>query len=224
MTDQSVVEHLQSRVRDRQACAPPARPLVGERTALVVVDLQNFFVAPGMPMTVPAAESLIPRVNRLATGVRSAGGVVAWVQMTADPDGPPWRNFYATRPPSLEATLTEMLRPGRPAHALHADLRTEPADLFVQKRRFSAFLQGSSDLDRVLRARGVDTIVVVGTLSNVCCESTSRDAMMLDYRVLLVSDANAALDDVLASMTLLNIVTAFGEVPSTEEVLALLAG
>ena len=223
MTDESLAEHLRSRVRERQACAPPARPLVGERTALVVVDLQNFFVAPGMPMTVPAAEAILPRVNRLATAVRAAGGVIAWVQMTADPDGPRWQSFYAMRPVSLEATLTEMLRPGHPAHALHPDLRTEPGDLFVQKSRFSAFLQGSSDLDGLLRGRGVDTVVVVGTLSNVCCESTARDAMMLDYRVLLVSDANAALDDVLASTTLVNIVTAFGEVPSTEQVLALLA-
>jgi ureidoacrylate peracid hydrolase len=91
------------------------------------------------------------------------------------------------------------------------------------KKRYSAFIQGSSDIDRQLREAGVDTVVIVGTLTNVCCESSARDAMMLNYRVLFVSDANAALSDAEHNATLATILRVFGDVATTEEVVTLLA-
>lgn len=87
------------------------------------------------------------------------------------------------------------------------------------KSRFSAFLQGSSDLDEQLRRRGVDTVLITGTVSNVCCESTARDAMMLNYRTIFVSDANATRTDEEHNATLGNMVMCFADVASTEEVL-----
>src|SRR5262249_17733691 len=74
-------------------------------------------------------------------------------------------------------------------------LDVRPADLIVEKNRFSAFIQGSSNLAEVLRGRGLDTILVTGTVTNVCCESTARDAMMLNFRTIMVSDGNAAVTD-----------------------------
>jgi ureidoacrylate peracid hydrolase len=97
------------------------------------------------------------------------------------------------------------------------------SDLIIDKTRFSAFLPGASTIDAVLRARGIDTVVIAGTLSNVCCESSARDAMMLNYRLVFVSDANAALTDAEHNATLNNMVSVFGDVRGTDEVLALLA-
>jgi uncharacterized repeat protein (TIGR01451 family) len=74
-------------------------------------------------------------------------------------------------------------------------LEVLPSDLRIKKVKYSAFICGSSDIDRQLKARNIDTLLIAGTLTNVCCESTARDAMMLDYKVLMISDANATLTD-----------------------------
>jgi ureidoacrylate peracid hydrolase len=99
----------------------------------------------------------------------------------------------------------------------------QPQDLRIGKTRYSGFIQGASTLDGELRHRGIDTIVVAGTLTNVCCEATVRDAMMLNYRAILVSDANAALSDDEHTMALANTLTTFGDVLSTDEVIGALA-
>jgi ureidoacrylate peracid hydrolase len=87
--------------------------------------------------------------------------------------------------------MRQAFTPGDFGHALYPELDVAERDLRVRKTRFSALIQGSSDLDAMLRARGIETLIVVGTATNVCCESTARDAMMLNYKVFFVSDANA---------------------------------
>jgi ureidoacrylate peracid hydrolase len=86
----------------------------------------------------------------------------------------------------------------------------------VEKNRYSAFIQGSSDLADVLRARGLDTLLITGTVTNVCCESTARDAMMLNFKTVMVSDGNAAVtgDDHNASLIAFYLI--FGDVMSTD--------
>jgi ureidoacrylate peracid hydrolase len=110
----------------------------------------------------------------------------------------------------------------KPAHRLWPDLHTHPDDLYVDKTRFSAFIQGSSNLQALLSERGIDTLLIVGTLTNVCCESTGRDAMMLNYRVVMVDDANATIREDVHRATLDNFLTFFGDVQTTEQVLQLL--
>jgi ureidoacrylate peracid hydrolase len=78
--------------------------------------------------------------------------------------------------------MRQAFTPGDFGHALYPELDVAEGDLRVRKTRFSALIQGSSDLDALLRARGIDTLIVVGTATNVCCESTARDAMMLNYK------------------------------------------
>jgi ureidoacrylate peracid hydrolase len=78
---------------------------------------------------------------------------------------------------------------------LSGDLDVSANDLVLDKTRYSAFVPGTCDLQQVLRDRGLDTVVVSGVLTNCCCESTARDAMQLNYKVLFVEDANAALTD-----------------------------
>lgn len=194
--------------------------LVGPKTALVVIDLQNAFMLPGMPVEVPAAREIVPNVNALATATRAAGGKVVWIKMCLEGQSEAWRVFFDGDP--RRATLSE-LTPGAQGFELYAGLDVRPEDTILIKRRFSAFIQGSSDIDRHLRSAGIDTVVIVGTLTNICCESSARDAMMLNYRLVFVSDANAALSDAEHNATLTSILRVFGDVASTNDVIALLS-
>ena len=81
---------------------------------------------------------------------------------------------------------------GSVGHALWPELDVQGADLVVPKRRYSAFMPGTCDLAPLLRARGIDTVLIAGTLTNVCCDSSARDAMMLDFRTVMLSDGCAA--------------------------------
>ena len=114
--------------------------------------------------------------------------------------------------------------PGDFGHEIYATLDVQPGDLKVRKYRFSAMIQGASNLDAILRARGVDTLIVVGTATNVCCESTARDAMMMNYKVFFVSDANACRTDEEHNATLGILLVMFADIRSTDEMVALLHG
>jgi len=194
------------------------------RTALVVVDLQNGFMAPGQPAEVAQAREIVPNVNRLARATRAAGGMVAWIQNTITPDTEKswsvWFDHFARE--EWGPRMRQAFTPGDFGHALYAELETAEGDLRVRKTRFSALIQGSSDLDAMLRARGIDTLIIVGTATNVCCESTARDAMMLNYKVFFVSDANACRTDAEHNATLASLMVMFADVRSTDEMIALL--
>jgi ureidoacrylate peracid hydrolase len=198
--------------------------LVGPSTALLVVDLQNVFMLPPYPTEVPVARDIVPNVNRLAQATRAAGGAVVWIQMThTEQDKKTWSVFYddVTKTANRGDALKGLSR-GSHGQALHDALDVKPADLKVEKNRFSAFIQGSSDLDKLLKDRGIDTVLVTGTVTNTCCESTARDAMMLNYKAVMVSDANAAATDEEHNGSLANILRIFGDVMSTDEIIALL--
>lgn len=190
------------------------------RTALLVIDLQNAFLAEGQPGELPMARAIIGNVNRLAGALRAAGGKVFWVRHTSDSAaGQPWPRFHEFARAGWGEALCDALIPGTPGHQLHDGLDDEVVD----KTRFSALIQGSSDLDGRLRAQQIDTVIVTGTITNVCCESTARDAMMLNYRVFFVSDANAGRSDAEHNATLSNMMLWFADVRSTEALLDLIA-
>lgn len=203
----------------------PFDEFVGPATALLVIDLQNVFMLPPYPTEVPLARDIVPNVNRLARATRGAGGLVVWVQMThGEDDLQSWSVFY-DHVGNASNRRDGLKRLGRGTHgqALYDGLDVRPEDAKVEKSRFSAFIQGSSDLDRMLKARGIDTVLVTGTVTNTCCESTARDAMMLNYKTVMVSDANAAATDAEHNATLVNILRIFGDVMATDEVIARLA-
>ncbi|OAF06692.1 hypothetical protein AYJ54_19415 [Bradyrhizobium centrolobii] len=193
----------------------------GARAALVVIDMQNAFLLPGMPAEVSGATDIIPQINKLAQGFRERGGVVVWVKMTIHEETESWNTWfeYFMKPDRREAMIRE-LSPGHKGHELHADLLVKPEDIVLQKTRYSAFIQASSDLDALLRKNGIDTVAIVGTLTNVCCEASARDAMMLNYRTFFLSDANATHTDAEHNASLAAIMQYFGEVISTDELLA----
>jgi ureidoacrylate peracid hydrolase len=122
----------------------------------------------------------------------------------------------------LSAEILEGLTEGSPGHALWHELDVRPADLRVQKNRYSAFFPGASDLPELLRSRSIDTVLIAGTMTNVCCEASARDAMMDGFKTIVVSDANAARSDAEHTASLATIVQFFGDVRSTAEVMELL--
>jgi ureidoacrylate peracid hydrolase len=216
-----IPQHIVDRVMERRGRLNVVERLDPERTALIVIDMQNAFLAAGAAVEVPAAREIVPNINRLAQAARKAGGTVVWVQMTI-PDRATWPVFFdSTVGPDRVEKIIEQLRPGSRGHALWPELETGQGDLVVAKNRFSAFLPSASELTGILTAKGIDTVIIAGTLTNVCCESSARDAVMLNFRTMLVSDANAARSDEEHMATLVTFVQSFGDVRTTEEVIGL---
>jgi len=195
------------------------------RTAHVVVDLQNGFMAEGQPAEVPAARDIVPNVNRISTALRSAGGLVIYIQNTIDAAAKEaWSNWFTYmsgegRRESMEAAFAD----GSYGHSLWPALEVLPGDIRVKKNRFGAFVPGSSDLHAVLQARNIDTLIITGTATNVCCESTARDAMMMNYKVIFVSDGTATYNDEEHNATLGIMLAMFADVMTTDEVVDRLA-
>lgn len=186
------------------------------RTALLVIDMQNFYVG-----EIASVVGVIPNINRLAAALRAKGGLVVWVGMSAGAHGESrWRlyhdHFFT---PEKGASHRDQLSPGNRGHDFHADLDIRDGDPVVFKNRFSPFVAGASNIEDVLRPRGVDSLIVTGTATNMCCESAARDAMMLDYKVVMVSDANGARypEDHLAGLT--SFYQSFGDVRTSDEVI-----
>jgi ureidoacrylate peracid hydrolase len=196
-----------------------------ERTAHIVVDLQNGFMAPGQPAEVPAARDVVSNVNRISTAVRAVGGQNVFIQNTIDAAAKrEWSNWFAYMSGERRANeMDQAFAEGSYGHRLWPTLDVLPVDLKVNKNRFGAFVEGSSNLHALLQERGTDTLIITGTATNVCCESTARDAMMMNYKVIFVSDATATFTDEEHNATLGNMLAMFADVMSTDEVVARLA-
>lgn len=186
----------------------------GRHTALVVVDMVPFFVEQN-----PYARGIVPNIGRLASAVRRAGGAVAWVVPAGEPPS-------AARVEFLGATVAEAYRvsggSGPIPQRLWHEFDLAADDLFVEKSSAGAFFPGRCDLPGLLEERGIDTVLVTGTVANVCCESTAREASVLGYRVVMVADANAAVRDADLNATLHTIYRSFGDVRPTDDLVAML--
>jgi ureidoacrylate peracid hydrolase len=206
------------RIRARRGDLHVYDRLIGVRTALLVIDLQRAYMeGHGAIMT---AREIVPNVNRLAAHVRVAGGTVVWIKNTLKaPAAADWPTYTALRSSQFVTTMTEALAERSAQHDLWPELERAPADIVHNKYRYSAFAGDAHDLEPVLRPRGIDTVLVCGTVTNVCCETTARDAMMRNLHVVMVSDANAARTDEEHVNSLLNIWQFFGDVMTTDEVL-----
>jgi len=155
--------------------------------------------------------------------VRETGGAVVWVQTAYTDETKKSRSvYYDISKPEQNAKRAEALAPGSLGYQLWETLDARKDDLFVEKNRFSAFIQGSSNLADVLRAKGIDTILVTGTVTNVCCESTARDAMMCNFKTVMVSDGNAAVTDDDHNASLAAFYLTFGDVMSTDRLIGCL--
>ena len=215
---QSVVEDV-VRSRGREHVFENLEPT---KTALIVIDLQNGFMMNGVAHALcEQAIEIVPNVNRLAQAVRRSGGTVVWIQNAATPDTlQNWSVRVDMDGPERTAKRFESMAPGTKGYELWDGLDVKPDDLLVQKTRFSAFIQGASNLEALLRSRGIDTVIITGTVTNICCESTARDAMMRNFKTIMVTDANAAENDELHNASLIAFYLKFGDIMPTDMIIA----
>lgn len=199
--------------------------LVPAATALVVIDMQNVFLAPGEVFGNPYALGIVPRVNRAVAAFREAGATILWTRQTVDHTPPrampAWQ--YDLSIPEVRAAVEAMVH-GTRSHALHDAMEPAAGDLVIDKYRYGAFSCPEGALERALAEHSIDTILIVGTLTNCCCDSTAREANMRGLRVLLLSDATAAASDAEHNAALLLLRLNFADICTTDEAIRRLQG
>ncbi|MFD5472991.1 isochorismatase family protein [Streptomyces sp. NPDC127105] len=189
-----------------------------QKTALLVIDMQNDFVLEGYPMEVPMARRRIPRMQEVITECRAAGIPVVYTQhiLLDTFNVSPLESTYNT------ALLSAGMRKGTFGAQVVDDLKPEADDVVVVKHRYDAF--HNTHLENVLTSisglREVDTVIIIGTLTEVCCDSTARGAYMRDFKVAFVGDATSARSEEAQAATENTIGTFFGRLLTTAELVA----
>ena len=220
----TIPDSVVQRVIERRGSEHCFAQLDPAKTALVVIDLQHAFMNEAVGhAVVPSARDIVPAVNRLAAAVRQTGGGVFWVRMTHEEHClADWSVAFEIASPAMRQKRIAALTKGSLGYQLWPDLDVRPEDEIVDKYRYSGFLPGTSELPDRLRAREFDTLLITGTVTNVCCESSARDASMLNFRTVMVSDGNAANTQAEHDASLTAFYNVFGDVMDTEMIIAAL--
>jgi nicotinamidase-related amidase len=193
-------------------------------TALLVIDMQRDFIAPGAPYECASGREMIEKLNELIAACREAELPIVFTAQMHHPDGSDLGTVQHLHP--LTAT-GEALREGTPGVELYPEIDARPTDRLIHKRRYSAFF--GTDLDLLLRSLGVEVLIVGGVATNVCCDSTIRDAFFRNYKPIVLSDGNATLGlpdtgwgeltaEQVHAATLSTVSVFFGEVASVADV------
>jgi nicotinamidase-related amidase len=212
--DWSIEEREYARHEQRRGRRHAFERIEPERTALVVIDMVPFFVDDS-----EYCRGIVPNIGHIADFLRAAGGSVAWVLPGVTEPSVVDQEFLGEE---VARTYSQSGGAGPLADRLWHELTVHDGDLVVEKTAASAFFPGRSPLPGLLQQRGVDTVLITGTVTNVCCESSARDASTLGYRVVMVADGNAARRDQDHNATLHTIYRSFGDVRTTAEVIGLI--
>lgn len=184
-------------------------------TALVAIDMVGFFVAER-----PRCQAIVPGIAAVADALRAAGGTVGWVLPAVAPPTPWASDFYGEE---VAARYAASGGEGSPEERLWPGFHPHPDDLWAEKSASSAFFPGRSPLPELLAARGIATVLIAGTVTNVCCEASARDAATLGYRVIMLADATAGANDASHNAALTTIYRSYGDVRPVSDVLAMIA-
>ena len=218
MQTYTIPDWVRQRILRRRPTLFAHQYIPGKKSALVVVDMQNYFVAPGQPNEIAPAREIVANINRMAADMRAAGGTVAWVQTSSARALERWANHHRhdLSEPAVKRRLAGLAE-GSEGFALYPGLDARADDVYVRKTTYSAMIRDSSTLEEEIRRRGIESLLIAGTTTNVCCESTARDAMLLDYRVIVLSDGTAAatLEEHVASLNTLALF--FADVMTVDE-------
>jgi ureidoacrylate peracid hydrolase len=190
------------------------------KTAFVVIDMQNAFCKEGAPVEVPESRSIVPNINKLAAELRKLGGDVVWIVSEFSHHGgrSEWENFFKHIVASEVRDRTmKYMEPGAEGTLLWHELESKEDDIYLVKNRYSCLAPSASTLERVMRSRGIETLLIAGTKTNICCETTAPDAFDMDFNVVIVEDCCAALSDREHQATLESIIQQFGDVMTTNE-------
>jgi ureidoacrylate peracid hydrolase len=184
---------------------------------LLVVDVQNDFCSPKGSCgkrgeNVKAAQEMVPRLVRLIEEARRVALPIVYIQTTHSE----WTDTPSQVYRKAQQKTMNTCREGSWGAEFYERIVPLPQERIVIKHRYSAFI--NTDLNTVLRARGVESVLVTGVATNVCVETTARDAYMFDYYVTLVEDCSAAYSEVAHARSIENIGKHFGLVASSREI------
>lgn len=160
-----------------------------KRSAVIVVDMQHDFIAPGAALETPMGRALFPKLKQLLDRARSAGMRVIYTAHVHRRDGSDLGRFG-----EIWSSIGEgaALVDGEPGVEVVADVAPLPGELIIKKHRYSAFF--GTDLDIVLRTGDIENVIITGVTTENCCHATARDAMFHGYRVAFISDATGTFD------------------------------
>ena len=232
MSEPSVVDHRPAGTSGTVVlnARPEAIRLSAADTAVVVIDMQNAYASEGgyvdlAGFDIAGSAGVIGRIAQVLETARSAGMPVIFLQNGWDPDyveagtiaSPNWHKSNALKTMRARPELAgQLLARGGWDYELVAALTPQPGDIRVHKTRYSAFF--NSQLDSILRARGIRTIVFVGIASNVCVESTLRDGFHLEYFGVMLEDATHHLGpEFIQQATVYNVQKFFGWVSTVAD-------
>ncbi len=179
-----------------------------QKAALMVVDMQKFFLEPSSPTFTCGGLAILENLKRIIRVFREAGRPVIFTQHVHHPDG---------MDAGIMAWWWEgMCLEGSPESEIHEEISPLPNEKVIQKHRYSAFF--NTDLDTILRGLKVEDIVMTGIMTNMCCESTTRDAYYRDYRVFFTADGTGSVTEEMHTASLLNLAFGFAWVTDVDTI------
>jgi len=161
------------------------------KTAVVTIDIVRTFLDRGAPMETPGSREFVPKLNELTGICRDLGIPIIHVAHSNRADLSDMGLLQEVRPRKTESEL-ELLG-DRKGPEFYEGLNVSKSDYIVNKIRYSAFIQGSSHIEQLLRGLGRDSIILSGVLTDVCSATTTQDAMMLGFKVFFVADLNTTM-------------------------------
>src|SRR5262249_5800091 len=165
------------------------REINPSKTALIVVDMENDFVAEGAPLRANMAPVVVPSLKRALTHARRTGMPVIFTTHAHRRDGCDMGVYGSLWPPIVERVG---LVDGEEGVEIYKELEPLPNEVVIKKRRYSGFY--GTDLDIILRSSGIEAVVITGLTTENCCHATARDALFHNYGVIFLSDATGTFD------------------------------
>jgi ureidoacrylate peracid hydrolase len=227
MVDRDHLYEVAGRIAHVEPLRGIARKVEPKHTALIVIDMQNDFVAEDGLMSregwdVGHAKALAERLPPLLNAARKAGVLVVFVRNVYTTEynyylSDVWMEQAARRRPGGYTTMP-MCEAASWGGDFYGDVRPQVRDPVVIKHRYNAFT--NTDLDTILRANGIRTAVFTGVATNCCVDTTARDAFMRDYYVLIAEDGTASYDIASHEAALKNFDALFGETTDIETLLS----
>ena len=210
----------QSAIERGHLMRPPLR-IDPRKTAALAIDFQRFFIDDGQPMGNPHARDILCNANRLHHAVRASGGLVIFTQHSMISPG---ELALALKQPAANAKNLPALAPGSTSYDIHPDVTRHADDLVIVKHQSSPLHPKSGTcLNEILQERGIETIIITGLVTNGCCDTTTRDAFQHGYRVVVASDATAAMSDEEHNSALLSLVIYYADVLDVDAIAAALS-
>ena len=209
-------DEILQRAADEYKFSNPDFPIDAAKTALLVIDLQEGFVAEGARMWTPQNLRILPGVKQLIGRSRMEGIPVIFTEHAHDASG---RDRGLMWDVPLNRPIRDgALRIGAEDVSTHHEIAPLPGEKVIQKHRYSAFFD--TDLHTYLRGCEVDTLIITGCMTNYCCGATARDAFFRDYKVIFGSDLNATDNQELHEAELKTLRRGYARVISLAEILA----